>query len=248
MIVYANKTGTEVITIAGYAADAARWAHIETLWAETLNLNGVRDLDVIRFLEDRPEKERRLVVDALIQIMQKHTSFGVASVLHVQDYERYAPHWFQWENEHPYYFGFQLFFDMFLGVVEKLPNPPLPRDEKLTFILDQNEFMQRSAGTFLQLKSLRDARNRLGAITFQSRKESPLLQAANLIAGIVGNTASKSQRSRLDVEWAHQMREQYNLAVGVYNRENIAGLIQRIMAAKLKAASVNFEREMQVGA
>ena len=36
------------------------------------------------------------------------------------------------------------------------------------------------------------------------------------------------------------MRQRYNLIMGIYNRENIAGLVQRIMAAKLKAASANF--------
>jgi len=248
MIVYANKSGTEVITIAGYGADAAGWAHIETLWAQALDLYGIRDLNVSSLLEDCPEEKRRLLLEVLIQILRKHASFGVAGVLHVKDYERHAPQWFQWENEHPYYFAFQLFFDMFLGVVEKLPHPPLPRDEKLTFILDQNEFMQRSAGTFLQLKVLRDACDRLGAITFQSRKESPLLQIANLIAGMVRDEASKSQANRLDVEWAPKMREHYNLVVGVYHRENIPGLIQRIMAAKLKSASANFGREIQIGA
>ena len=248
MIVYANKTGTDVIAIAGYAADAAAWAQIETLWAETLALYGVREPDVSSFLREWPEEKRRPVYEALIQIVRKHTSFGVASVLRVYDYERYAPHWFQWENEHPYYFAFQLFFDMFLGVVEKLPDPPLPRDEKLTFILDQNEFMQRSAGTFQQLKALRDARDRMGAITFQSRKECPLLQAADLIACLIRDAASNSQPNRPDAEWAQEMREHYNLVVGVYNRENISGLIQRIMAAKLKAAGANFGREMQVGA
>lgn len=248
MIVYANKTGTDVITIAGYAADAANWSQIKALWAETLNLYGVRSLDVSSLPEDCPEEKRRPLIEALIQIIQKHTSFGVACVLRVQDYEQYAPHWFQWENEHPYYFAFQLFFDMFLGVVEKLPNPPLPRDEKLTFILDQNEFMQRSAGIFLQLKALRDARDRMGAITFQSSKECPLLQVANLIACLISDESSRLQTNRPGVEWAQEMREHYNLVVGVYNRENIPGLIQRIMAAKLKAASANFVREIQIGA
>lgn len=248
MIVYANKTGTDVITIAGYAADAVAWTHIETLWAQALDLYGIRDLNVSSFLEVCPEEKRRSLVEASTQILRNHASFGVAGVLHVQDYERHAPQWFQWENEHPYYFAFQLFFDMFLGVVEKLPNPPLARDEKLTFILDQNEFMQRSAGTFLQLKALRDARDRLGAITFQSRKESPMLQVANLIACMVRDEASKLQTNQLDFEWVQEMRKDYNLVVGVYNRENIPGLIQRIMAAKLKAVGASFEREIQIGA
>lgn len=246
MIVYANKTGAEVIAITGYAADAANWIQVEALWAETLDLYGVRDLDLRGIYDEWPEEKRRPLMEALIHIIRKHTSFGVASILRVADYERYAPHWFQWENEHPYYFAFQLFFDMFLGVVEKLPDPPLPRDEKLTFILDQNEFMQRSAGTFLQFKALRDTRDRMGAITFQSRKESRLLQVANVIAGLICNAASKSPPNRPDMEWAQELREHYNLVVGVYNRENIPGLIQRIMAAKLKAASVNLGRELQV--
>ena len=49
MIVYANKTGTDVIAIAGYAADAAAWAQIETLWSETLDLYGLDQKETKEF-------------------------------------------------------------------------------------------------------------------------------------------------------------------------------------------------------
>ena len=240
MIVYANKTGADVIAVVGYAASPGDWACIENMWTDMLDLYGVRELHMNSACQDWPEQKRKELLEALIQIIRKGTSFGVASVLNVQDYESYAPDWFQWENEHPYYFAFQLFFDMFLGTVEKLPDPPLPPGEKLTFILDQNEFMQRAAGTFQQLKALRDTHDRMGTITFQSRKDCPLLQAADLVAGLIRDTVSRSPRSQADREWTQEMRQRYNLVMGVYNRENIPGLVQRIMAAKLKAASANF--------
>jgi hypothetical protein len=246
MIVYANKTGAEVIAVVGYAASAGDWACIEEMWRQTLDRYGIHELQMSSVYQDWPEQKRREFMEALILIIRKGTSFGVASVLNVKDYEAYAPDWFQWENEHPYYFAFQLFFDMFLGTVEKLPDPPLLPSEKLTFILDQNEFMQRSAGTFLQLKALRDTHDRMGTITFQSRKDCPLLQAADLVARLIHEIVSRSPRSQLDREWAQEMRQRYNLIMGVYNRENIPGLVQRIMAAKLKAASANFGQAMRV--
>jgi hypothetical protein len=253
MIVYANKNGVDVIAIAGYAASAGDWACIEKMWTQTLNLYGVHELHTrsVRREEefpypDWPEQKRREFLEALIQIIREHTSFGVASVLSVQDYERYAPDWFQWENEHPYYFAFQLFFDMFLGTVEKLVDPPLPPGEKLTFVLDQNEFMQRSAGTFLQLKALRDTHDRMGTITFKSRKDCPLLQIADLIACLMQDAVSRRAPNQPEREWAQEMRQRYNLIIGTYNRENIPGLVHRIMAAKLKAASASFGQAMRV--
>jgi hypothetical protein len=252
MIVYANKTGAEVIAVVGYAASAGDWASIERMWTETLDHYGVSEFETRSMVREYecpyaawPEEKRQEFLEALIQIIRKHTSFGVASVLSVHDYERHAPDWFRWENEHPYYFAFQLFFDMFLGTVEKLPQPPLPPDEQLTFILDQNEFMQKSAGTFLQLKALRDTHDRMGTITFQSRKDCPLLQAADLISCLIQDAVSRSPRNQPDREWAQEVRQRYNLIMGVYNRENIAGLVQRIMAAKLKAASANLEQGMR---
>src|SRR5437773_8235316 len=115
MIVYANKTGAGLIVVVGYAASAGDWACVEKMWIETLNLYGVRELHGSSACQDWPEQKRTELLEALIQIIRKGASFGVASVLNVQDYESYAPNWFQWENEHPYYFAFQLFFDMFLG-------------------------------------------------------------------------------------------------------------------------------------
>jgi hypothetical protein len=167
-------------------------------------------------------------------------------VLSVQDYEKFAPDWFQRENEHPYHFVFQLFFDMLLGTLEKLLDPPLPPRQKLTFVLDQNEFMQKSAGTFLQLKALRDTHGRMGTITFKSRKDCPLLQATDLIACLIQDAVSRRAANQPEREWAQEMRQRYNLIMGVYNRENIPGLVQRIMAAKLKAASASFGQAMRV--
>ncbi len=263
MIIYAGESGThnslgsqngsEMITVVGYAASADDWVCIEEMWMQTLHRYGANELhlrEAIRAEEslypDWPEWKRREFLEALIQIIRSHTSFGVAGMLSVPDYEKYDPDWFQWENEHPYYFVFQLFFDMLLGTLEKLLDPPLPPREKLTFVLDQNEFMQRSAGTFLQLKALRDTHDRMGTITFKSHKDCPLLQAADLIAGLMRGAVSQRAPNQPEREWAQAMRQRYNLITGIYNRENIPGLIHRIMAAKLKAANANFEEVMRV--
>jgi hypothetical protein len=253
MIVYANKNGADVIAIAGYAASAGDWTCIEKMWTQTLNLYGVHEPQTRSVHREEgfpypewPEQKRGEFLEALIQIIREHTLFGVASVLNVQDYERYAPDWFQWENEHPYYFAFQLFFDMFLGTVEKLVDPPLSPGDKLTFVLDQNEFMQRSAGTFLQLKALRDTHDRMGTITFKSRKDCLLLQIADLIACLMQDAVSRRAPNQPEREWAQEMRQRYNLIIGTYNRENIPGLVHRIMAAKLKAASASFGQAMRV--
>lgn len=195
---------------------------------------------------DWPELKRQQFINALIEIVRSHTSLGVAGVLNVRDYEEFAPDWFQRESEHPYYFGFQLFFDMLLGTLEKLLDPPLPPQQKLTFVLDQNDFMQRSAGTFLQLKALRDTHNRMGTITFKSRKDCPLLQVVDLIACLMCDDVARQTPGKPRQEWAAEMRQRYNLVSGIYDRDNIPGLIQRIMAAKLKAASTNSGREMRV--
>ncbi|HEV2989032.1 MAG TPA: DUF3800 domain-containing protein [Candidatus Angelobacter sp.] len=245
MIVYANKTGSGVMAVVGYAASAEGWACIEKTWTETLELYGVHELPLNAY-RNWPEQKRTEFLETLIDIVRKHTSFGVASILRVEDYEGCAPDWFQWENEHPYYFAFQLFFDMFLGTVEKLPDPPLPPGEQLTFVLDQNEFMQRSAGIFLQLKALRDHHDRMGTITFKSRKDCSLLQAVDLTASLVQSEVSQSPRRQPDRDWAQEMRQRYNVIMGVYDRHNIPGLVQRIMATKLKAASANFGPGMRV--
>src|SRR5258708_17122810 len=106
--------------------------------------------------------------------------------------------------------------------------------------------MQRSAGTFLQWKALRDTHDRMGTITFKSRKDCPLLQISDLIARLMRGAVSQRAPNQPEREWALAMRQRYNLITGIYNRENIPGLVQRIMAAKLKAASANFGEVMRV--
>jgi hypothetical protein len=263
VIIYIDEIGThdpsglqrcsDVIAVVGYAAPLDAWESIERTWMQTLDLYGVTQFQTHSLVMkqespemDWPELKRQQFINALIEIVRSHTSLGVAGVLNVRDYEEFAPDWFQRESEHPYYFGFQLFFDMLLGTLEKLLDPPLLPQQKLTFVLDQNDFMQRSAGTFLQLKALRDTHDRMGTITFKSRKDCPLLQVVDLIACLMRDDVARQTQSKPKQQWAAEMRQRYNLVSGIYDRDNIPGLIQRIMAAKLKAASTNSAREMRV--
>src|SRR5205823_14793114 len=96
------------------------------------------------------------------------------------------------------------------------------------------------------LKALRDTHDRMGTITFKSRKDCPLLQIADLIACLMQDAVSRRAPNQPERQWAQEMRQRYNLIMGVYNRENIPGLVQRIMAAKLKAASASFGQAMRV--
>lgn len=237
MIIYLDQSGahepSDAIAVIGYAASEGDWEGIQEKWRQILDLYGVPEF---RFVK---EQKRQDLIEALFQIVRDHTAFGMGGVLNVQDYERCVPDWFKRENEHPYYFVFQLFFDMLLGSLERLLAPPLPPDRKLTFVLDQNQFMQRAAGTFLQLKSLRDTHDRMGTITFKSRKDCPLLEVADLIACLVRDEASR-RAQRPEREWAKQMRQRYNLIVGLYDKDNIPGLVHRIMVGKLKAADAIF--------
>jgi len=230
---------SDVIAIVGYAAPLGAWEAIEKMSIEMLELYGVTGFQAGSLAMDWPELKRQQFLNALVEIVRSRTSMGVAAVLNARDYKELAPDWFQRENEHPYHFGFQLFFDMLLGTLEKLLDPPLRKLQKLAFILDQNDSMQRSAGSFLQLKALRDTHNRMGTITFKSRQDCPLLQVVGLILHLMREEVARQAQSKPRQQWALEMRQRYNLLVGIYDQENIGGLIQRIMAAKLKAVSMN---------
>src|ERR1700694_6344857 len=82
---------SDVIAAVGYAAPLDAWESLERTWMQTLDLYGATPLQTRSLVMkqesppmDWPELKRQQFMSALIEIVRRHTSLGVAGVLNVR--------------------------------------------------------------------------------------------------------------------------------------------------------------------
>ena len=253
LTVYADESGThdvlgvqpgsDVVGVVGYAAWEKDWRRIEKHWETRLREYGVKEFHMRSFMRDKeypyrnwPPKRREKFINALIKIAQKNTRFGIGGLVVLDDYNRIVPDFLREERKHPYYFSFQMFFDLPLPQLEKF-DPPLPKGDQVAFIFDQNQqFEEEAIKAFHDIKQLRDKHDRMGSIDFRSRKKCRVLEVADLIVYLMRDDLSRLTRGeKRRRDWIDELRQRENLLVGYYDKGNLPRYVSGVLAGKIKA-------------
>src|SRR6266478_4794156 len=188
-----DGTQSHVFALAGWTAWNVEWELFEPKWGSVLVAHGVAELHMREYESswgyykgwDRDRKIRLL--SALIDTFEASAAppspgpVGFWSALPLQDYERSVrgrP--LKWEDDPT--------FPCFVYCVKQiLPfTRGTPEEVQIDFVFDQRpELEQRTRAIFSQLRRLPDLaefHHRFGELRFASRRNTPALQAADLLA------------------------------------------------------------------
>jgi Protein of unknown function (DUF3800) len=217
LISYADESGThdptgvhhgsEVALVAGWIADKAVWDNdFEPQWQSVLDRYGVRvPFRMSEFMDkingpnnpDWPylgwsDDIRNAFMMELIPVARDSSRFAVGGAVNVQDYDRILPEWIKDDAQHPYTFCFQLLLNVLLPYLESSLEPPLGPDDQVGFFFDQQkEFEKRARLAFHRVKTLRDYKNRMGALAFVDKRKYLPLQAADLLAYLIRSAQAR---------------------------------------------------------
>jgi hypothetical protein len=116
----------------------------------------------------------------------------------------------------------------------ELFEPPMEDGDKVDFFFDQQDEMEiRARQTFSVVRILRDPRARLGALTFASKTEYIPLQAADLLAYIMRQAASRKLSGDMEIKpdgWEAQLISRQNVVMGYIKDEGIEQALKGIGA------------------
>jgi hypothetical protein len=162
--------------------------------------------------------DRKKFIESLIKVARDKTRCGFGALLYVPDYEQVVPDDLKQERGHPYYFSFQLFFDMLLRQLEQLAQP---KGQQVAFIFEENQFQDLAAKAFWDIKQVRDKNNRLGSIDFFSKGKCVAFQAADIVGWLFREDLSRRKNGHPRREWVSQLIARENVMVGYYDRQNL---------------------------
>jgi len=141
--------------------------------------------------------------------------------MNVSAYDTLIPSEAKEDLEHPYQFCFQLFVESLLHVANNDLEPPLGDGDKVDFHFDQQTEMElRARQTFGVIKCLRDSFSRLGSISFDDRCDLIPLQAADLLAYVMRQSASRKLHGDWRIKpdgWEHQLIQRKNVVMRYYD-------------------------------
>jgi len=235
------QPGSDVIAVAGYLGWNDDWKRIQTRWKNCLEKYRVSEFHLARFLrnEEPPyrtwnKEKREEFIDELIGIARRHTCGGFGGLVVLEDYNQILPAHIKREHKHPYYFCFQMLIDILLPELDTLH---LPAGEQVAFIFDQNQqFANGATESFKIIKQIRDKDDRLGSITFGSRKQYIPLQAADLIAYTVRAELSRFTKEKPRPDWGMNLSRKKNLKIVYCNKDGLERYVQEINSGKIKHA------------
>ena len=242
--------GSEVMGVIGYFNTKKNWDIVSRRWNTRLKKAKLTKPFHMREFRNNPpfnkwsQKKRDKFERSLAKVARDTTWFVIGATVPVKDYDEVVPKWLKDSDQHPYFFCFRLFLDAVLHVVRTQVDPILrvknkgyrKNDEPIAFIFDrQQTFQDQAIRTFNGVKELRDIDDRMGSITFGSRKQYVPLQAADLMAyygrRIVAHDI-KGEAWRDPME--RFLEERHNLMIYKYNREGLIKWVEEVEAVRTK--------------
>jgi hypothetical protein len=222
------QVGADVCGVYAYAAWEKDWKQFSTVWKARLTERNVKQFHMRDFMriKEYPYRnwcvfDRNEFLKELIRVARQKTRFGFGSLVHVPDYDSVVPADLKEDRVHPYYFTFQLFFDMLLPELERLS---LPKGQRAAFFFEENgQFQDAANKAFWEIKNIRDKHDRLGSITFLPKNKCIAFQAADMAAWIFREDLSLKKQTlpRPRREWVDQLIARSNVVVGYYDYENL---------------------------
>ena len=257
LVAYADESGThdakglhqgaEVAVVMGWVAEKDAWDIFDDKWQQVLVDHNIQVFHMSEFVDKKngpidpnwpylgwSDTKRDKFIRKLIALARDHAYFGIGGALNVKDYDAIVPEWTKQEAKHPYTFCFQLFFDMLLPALRENLEEPLPDGEQVAFFFDrQKEFKARAELAFDIIKAMRDAEDRMGALTWADKAKYRPLQAADLLAYII--RSAQARRVRTGSEdilvpgtWEDDLLARRNIIVGYYDKKNLPEVIARM--------------------
>lgn len=188
-----DATKSKVFVYAGWTAWRIEWESFGRLWHSVLLGEGLQDFHMADYEASRgafkgwDRRRKVLLLAALIDAFDKCAAppsrgpVGFWSAVELPDYEKFVRgHALKWEDD-PMFLCFlhciKQIFPMIRGT---------PAEAQVDFVFDwKPELEQRTRAIFWQLRHLPDLiefRHRFGELSFSSRRQTPQLQAADLLA------------------------------------------------------------------
>jgi hypothetical protein len=219
------RPGSDVCGVFAYAAFETEWKKFSATWTGRLR-SKVPIFHMRDFMRDKAFPYRSWTVDArakflksLATVAREKTRAGYGALLYVPDYDRIVPNDLKVERGHPYYFAFQLFFDMLLA---RLEDSGLPQGQQVAFIFEENQFQGLASKAFWDIKQVRDRYNRLGSISFLPKNKCVAFQAADMAGWVFRDDLSRKKKGLPQREIVDWLIARQNILVGYYDKDNLA--------------------------
>lgn len=185
-----SHDGSRVFCLAGLVARLGQWEWFTDAWGRMLSKNGITefhsaDLESRRGIYDGigKDQQQRIFQDA-VNVIGGWARTAIAGLVVIDDYEEAIPNWAKKTAAFgdKYNFCFQMCLNLVFRWIEQR-DPPMQEGDRIAFIFDQRERGQEITSTsYSQIKKFRDPQDRMGSLTFDSRKRVFPLQAADLVA------------------------------------------------------------------
>jgi hypothetical protein len=235
--------GSDACGVFAYGAWEKDWKKFTPMWKGRLR-GKVDSFHMRDFMRDKaypyrnwtPE-QRKTFIESLIKVARDKTRVSFGGLLYVPDYDKLVPNDLKQERGHPYYFSFQLFFDMMLPRLEDF-DPPLPKGQQVAFIFEENQFQDLATRAFWDIKKIRDKNNRLGSITFLSKNKCVAFQAADMSGWLFREDLSRKKKGLPRREWVEQLIERKNVLVGYYDCDNLSKYVAGFRSIRRQIAEL----------
>jgi hypothetical protein len=195
-----THASSDIVILAGMLAPAAAWTTLDQGWLTVLTDAGVPFYHATEVEARRPEREvfrrltrrqRRQLTDDLTAVasgIDELCPFGVfvdakdwfAATDLIKPY--FKPDDFEALKIDPFELVYQMLVKTCISIVMEHINDSLPKDEKVAFIFEDNQWSPPALTGYQTLKSIHPKSCRFGAIAFEPKIAFPGLQAADLLA------------------------------------------------------------------
>lgn len=238
-----NLVGADVAGVFGYIATKEQWDSFTVSWDAILTEFKITEFHASEFADringpKNPnwpyagwiDSKRDSFIRQLIETARDSTAFSVGGLLSVQGYDRFTPERMKQAMEHPYQYCFQAFLDHLVPALEVMVDPPLQMGDKVDFFFDQQDEMEiRADRTFSIVKCLRDSNARMGTLTFADGLDYVPLQAADLLAYVMRQSASRKRKGDMRIKpggWEAQLIERKNVIMGYCSDESLEKMLR----------------------
>ena len=215
--------------VAGYWGSANEWGKFEREWQNVLDLEGIDEFHAVelwnarRSFENWSDEKKRELVSRLLGIIETRKIYPVACEVNVKDWEDLSPIEKRWisrtENEKQHTPTHMSLMRTVLRSAQYCH-----RDLKMNYLFDKSQSKINSVienvfnDVIEDIKSIDSLLvNRIGTFSFKNSKESPPLQAADLIAYEVQKWSKQIANGTRTEQDAY--RNEFSRAFGRYKSE-----------------------------
>jgi hypothetical protein len=186
---YFDESGDDhFMTISGYVSTPLKWSRLNKEWIAVLSEYGIPFFHMKEYVGGRgifqglSKENRDNMYHRLIDIVNRHTMFGVTGGVILQDFKdvtKDLP-----DNPHPYMTDpWVLCFFQCLGRTITQMKKKTASYEQVALIFDRKLDLEgRALKYFNWYSKERTDGNRLASLAFASAKDTPAIQAADIIA------------------------------------------------------------------